>query len=90
MLTYNLWTERGLVNGSMGTVCDLSWVPRSDPSSSNQLIAIPSVLLIKFDEYSGPDFPGLTPGVISVFPTTVLGNLFLKTLCVFVLNSLCG
>jgi hypothetical protein len=47
MLISNLWTERGLVNGSMGTVFDLSWDPGLDPFS-----AFPTVLLIKFDNYS--------------------------------------
>ena len=70
MLTCNLWTKRGLVNGTMGTVCDLSWAPGSDPLSPNPLTAMPSVLLIKFNEYSGLDFPGLMPGVIPVFPIT--------------------
>jgi hypothetical protein len=67
MLTSNLWTERGLVNGSMGTVFDISWDPGLDPFST-----FPTLLLIKFDDYSGPDFPGLLPGIIPVFPTTHL------------------
>jgi hypothetical protein len=49
----------------MGTVFDLSWDPGLDPFST-----FPTVLLIKFDDYSGPDFPGLLPGVIPVFPAT--------------------
>jgi hypothetical protein len=31
---------------------------------------MPSIILIKFDEYSGPDFPHYDPGVIPVFPAT--------------------
>jgi ATP-dependent DNA helicase PIF1 len=31
-------------------------------------------LLIKFDDYSGLDFPRLLPGIIPVFPTTHLYN----------------
>jgi ATP-dependent exoDNAse (exonuclease V) alpha subunit len=70
MLTSNLWTERGLVNGCMGTVFDLSWDAGLDPLSTDPLRALPTVLLIRFDDYSGPDFPGLLPGVIPVFPAT--------------------
>jgi ATP-dependent DNA helicase PIF1 len=31
---------------------------------------MPSLLLIKFDEYSGPVFPGCDLGIVPVFPTT--------------------
>jgi ATP-dependent DNA helicase PIF1 len=64
MLTTNLWTEMGLVNGSMGTVHDITWEDGQHPST------LPSIILIKFDEYNGPDFVHNTPGVIPVFPAT--------------------
>ena len=46
MLTANLWTEAGLVNGSMGTVKDILFEEQGPP-------ALPSVVFITFDNYHG-------------------------------------
>jgi ATP-dependent exoDNAse (exonuclease V) alpha subunit len=51
-----------LVNGSMCTVYDISWDAGQDPSS------MPAVILIKFDDYSGPDFLIDIPEVFPIFP----------------------
>jgi Helicase len=59
MLRSNMWTERGLVNGSVGTVQDI--VIRPGDSISNSL---PAALIIKWDKYGGPTLDG------EVFPLT--------------------
>ena len=49
MLTANLWTEGGLVNGSIGNIHDLIFVENGPPS-------LPVAVLIRFDQYEGPSF----------------------------------
>jgi ATP-dependent DNA helicase PIF1 len=63
MLTTNLWTEEGLVNGSLGAIEDILWEAGLDPS-----VTMPSMLLIRFDDYAGPDFSPYPSKVIPIFP----------------------
>jgi ATP-dependent DNA helicase PIF1 len=65
ILTTNLWTEVGLVNGAMGSIHDIAWDTGKDPTAS-----LLSVIMVKFDEYKGPDFPGYEPGIVPVFLVT--------------------
>lgn len=51
MLTENIWTEMGLVNGSLGTLVDIVWKP-----DSNWQTQPPFALLVQFDGYEGPCF----------------------------------
>lgn len=62
MLTANLWTEAGLVNGSMGTVYCIEWARGQDTSQ------LPSVLFVKFDNCTAPEFPGFGRSTIPIFP----------------------
>jgi hypothetical protein len=65
MLTTNLWTKVGLVNSTMGSIHDIAWDTRKDPIAS-----LPSIIMVKFDEYKGPDFPGYELGIVLVFLVT--------------------
>ncbi len=47
MLTANLWTEVGLVNGSMGIVYDILFEEQGP-------LALPTAVFIKFEKYYGP------------------------------------
>ena len=44
MLTANIWTEGGLVNGAMGTIQDILFEDQGPPS-------LPTAVFIKFDIY---------------------------------------
>ncbi|CAG8720815.1 17502_t:CDS:1 [Cetraspora pellucida] len=48
MLRANLWTEAGLVNGSMGVIQEILFEKDKAPP------CLPSVLLVEFEDYSGP------------------------------------
>jgi len=48
MLRTNLWTEAGLVNGSVGTIRDIVFEEDQGPPS------LPIAVLVEFDGYTGP------------------------------------
>jgi ATP-dependent exoDNAse (exonuclease V) alpha subunit len=48
MLTRNLWTSKGLVNGSQGIVKKVWFRPRSNPQTH-----LPDVVFVKFEGYTG-------------------------------------
>lgn len=50
MLRANLWVDAGLVNGSIGTVCQIVYLTSSGPP------ALPDFLICTFDSYTGPPF----------------------------------
>ncbi|KAK3946520.1 hypothetical protein QBC32DRAFT_225928 [Pseudoneurospora amorphoporcata] len=63
MLTKNLWTEVGLVNGALGIVFDAAW-DADFPARQQQMDdeenpeGVPFVILVKMDRYTGPQcFP---------------------------------
>ncbi|XP_026290476.2 ATP-dependent DNA helicase PIF1-like [Frankliniella occidentalis] len=57
MLRSNMWLETGLVNGATGTVVDIVYQPgRAQPED------LPTVVMVKFDNYTGPTVAdGLVP-----------------------------
>ena len=58
MLTSNLWTDAGLVNGAMGTVQAICYRSGGPPS-------LPVAVMVKFDKYRGPT---LHDGSVPIVP----------------------
>ncbi|SMY29094.1 unnamed protein product [Zymoseptoria tritici ST99CH_1A5] len=63
MLTENIWTEAGLVNGSRGSIYDITW----DPETTNPRETLPLCLVVYFPGYEGPAIPGLPPKVVPIY-----------------------
>lgn len=53
LLRANLWTEKGLVNGAVGTVVDIIYDKEKKPPND-----MPAVLICKFENYTGPYLGG--------------------------------
>jgi len=53
MLTSNLWTDAGLVNGAIGTVQDILFREDQEPPS------LPVAVFVSFDNYEGPTIVNL-------------------------------
>jgi ATP-dependent DNA helicase PIF1 len=64
MMTRNLWVERGLVNGTMCTVQDITWEEGKTPGED-----MPFAIIIKVEGYDGPCLEG-TENWIPIFPIT--------------------
>ena len=66
MLTCNLWTSKGLVNGAQGVVKKI-WFDQGSNAHSH----LPAVIFVKFDGYSGPETPawqGIDPSWVPIVP----------------------
>ena len=66
MLTRNLWTSKGLVNGAQGVVKKI-WFDQGSNARSH----LPAVIFVKFDGYSGPETPaweGIDPSWVPIVP----------------------
>ena len=66
VLTSNLWTEAKLVNGSNGTVEFLVYKEGRDASTD-----LPSMIICKFPDYTGPSFLPGTDGLVPIVPKRV-------------------
>ena len=65
MITRNLWTDAGLVNGAQGTIYKIVYKPDNDPSKG-----LPDVIYVDVPQYIGPArFPDL-PKVVPITPQT--------------------
>ncbi|KAK3922134.1 ATP-dependent DNA helicase [Frankliniella fusca] len=61
MLTYNLWTEMGLVNGAKGTIVHILFEDGEEPPAGS-----PKIIMCKFQNYQGP---GVGPDNLVPIPT---------------------
>jgi len=68
MLTRNLWTGKGLCNGSMGYVVDIVYRENEGPPG------LPICVIIQFDKYTGPSFLD-KPKCVPIIPVTAVAEL---------------
>ena len=72
MLTHNLWTSKGLVNGAQGVVKKI-WFNQGSNSPSH----LPAVVFFEFVGYSGPETPaweGINPSWVPIVPAVARGE----------------
>ena len=62
MLTSNLWTNAGLVNGALGVVEDIVYNPGTSPPNP------PTYVLVTFDKYVGVAWDELFPHTVPIIP----------------------
>ena len=67
MLTSNLWTDAGLVNGAMGTVQAICYQSGGPPS-------LPVAVMVKFDKYCGPALHDGSVPIVSQRRTWIQGG----------------
>ena len=62
MLTTNIWTQAGLVNGSLGEVVDIVYSPGSKPPD------VPMYVTARIDNYTGPPWNKDDPKIVPISP----------------------
>jgi len=62
MLTSNLWTNAGLVNGALGVIQQIVYNPGSSP------LEPPTYVLVRFDNYLGVPRDKSIPQVVPITP----------------------
>lgn len=67
MLTVNIWTQAGLVNGAVGNITEIVHNPNS------KLPDIPMYIIARVDNYTGPVWDPQDPKCVLITPIT-LGN----------------
>ena len=71
MLTKNLWTEKGLCNGSMGTFSDIAYIQGDQPT------ALPFAVIVKFDStYTVSRFLSHIPRCVPILLATNESDLY--------------
>ena len=73
MLTMNLWAPVGLCNGSSGIIVNIIYAKNHAPPD------LPIAVLVKFDQYCGPNFCGI-PFCVPIPPITASVNISNKLL----------
>ena len=75
MLRTNLWTSRGLENGTIGEIVDILYEEGSNPPEDP-----PAILICKFDTYKGP-YLDETEKTVPIVPSTKFWTRPQNTMC---------